>query len=138
MFRLSQLTRVGRRAAFLVAAITLTGCVDPESLVGPSSGTTPPQSSTPPAPTTISGRVGAGGRNVHTVWVGNYDNFVIVQGDGDTDLDCWLYDSAGNLVSSDTDLTDYCILPSPGIGSHQVVIRNWGVVYNDYTIWKQS
>jgi hypothetical protein len=35
---------------------------------------------------------------------------VIVDGDGDTDLDCYIYDEGGNLIDSDTDTTDYCIL----------------------------
>ena len=35
---------------------------------------------------------------------------VIVDGDGDTDLDCYIYDENGNLIDSDTDTTDYCIL----------------------------
>lgn len=35
---------------------------------------------------------------------------VTVRGDGSTDLDCYAYDSYGNLVDSDTDETDYCVL----------------------------
>jgi hypothetical protein len=35
---------------------------------------------------------------------------VVVEGDYDTDLDCWLYDENGNIVDSDTDNTDICIL----------------------------
>ena len=35
-------------------------------------------------------------------------------------------------MSSDTDTTDVCVLPSPGIGMHRVVIHNYGRVYNDY------
>ena len=82
----------------------------------------------------ISGRVFGGDRNVHTLWVGANDNYVIVDGDGDTDLDCWLYGPNGLRVSSDTDATDYCILPAPGVGRHHVAIRNLGNVYNDYVV----
>ena len=34
---------------------------------------------------------------------------VLVDGDGDTDLDLYVFDSEGNLVASDTDLTDVCL-----------------------------
>ncbi len=81
-----------------------------------------------------SGRIFPGERNVHTIWVGANDNYVIVDGDGDTDLDCWLYGPDGQRVSSDTDATDYCVLAAPGIGRHRVAIRNLGSVYNDYVI----
>jgi hypothetical protein len=33
-----------------------------------------------------------------------------VDGDGDTDLDCRVYDNQGTLVASDLDGTDYCVL----------------------------
>jgi hypothetical protein len=87
--------------------------------------------------TLIRGRVFAFSRNVHSLYVGVNDNFVVVDGDGSTDLDCWLYDSDGWLVSSDTDATDTCVLSAPGIGTHRVSIRNRGSVYNDYVIWRE-
>ena len=89
------------------------------------------------ADTLIRRRVFAGSSNTHALYIGRYDNYVIVDGDGDTDLDCWLYSSTGRLVSSDTDATDTCVLPSPGIGTHRVVVRNLGDVYNDYVIWTE-
>ena len=34
---------------------------------------------------------------------------VIVEGDGSTDLDLYIYDQWGNPVDSDVDYTDYCV-----------------------------
>jgi hypothetical protein len=59
-----------------------------------------------------------------------------VVGDGDTDLDCWVYDENGNLIDSDTDYTDYCVLgwtPS-WTGEFQLQIKNYGTVWNGYVI----
>lgn len=86
----------------------------------------------------FSGRVWAYSTNRHDLFVGLTDNHVVVRGDGDTDLDCWLYDYDGRLVSSDTDGTDVCVLASPGFGMHRVVIRNLGSVYNDYVVGTTS
>jgi hypothetical protein len=120
MFRFPGFPRVGRRAVIAFTAVALSA-----SVAGAST-------------TTLFGRVFGGSRNVHSLWVSGSDNFVMVRGDGDTDLDCWLYDSAGRLVSSDTDSTDFCVLPAPGVGTHRVAIRNLGRVYNDYAIWTEN
>lgn len=59
-----------------------------------------------------------------------------VQGDGDTDLDCYIYDSNGNLITSDTDYSDTCTLgwvPN-WTGPFRLVIRNRGGVYNRYVM----
>jgi hypothetical protein len=136
MSRFSRLTRIGRRAVLAAASLTVVACTEPVAPnPAPSSGSGP---TAPPSNTVVQGRILAGGRNVHSLMIGMYDNYVIVEGDGDTDLDCWLYDSAGRLVSSDTDFTDICVLPSPGLGAHQLVIRNLGSVYNDYAIWTET
>jgi hypothetical protein len=82
----------------------------------------------------FSSRVYGQSTNQHYVSVGLFDNYVTIRGDGDTDLDCWLYGPNGELVSSDTDGTDFCVLRSPGLGTHRVVIRNYGYVYNDYIV----
>jgi hypothetical protein len=84
----------------------------------------------------FSGRVRAYTTNTHRLYVGS-ETRVIVDGDGDTDLDCWLYNPAGRLVSRDTDSTDYCVLAAPDVGTHRLVIRNFGDVYNDYIVSKQ-
>lgn len=53
-------------------------------------------------------------------------------GDGDTDLDLYVYDQRGNLVAIDDDLTDYCVaswIPEYR-QRYQIVILNRGSVYN--------
>jgi hypothetical protein len=82
----------------------------------------------------IAARVLAHGENEHSVNVGSNDDLLIVDGDGTTDLDCWVYDARGRLVDSDTDETDYCVLSTPGIGRHRLVIKNYGNAHNDYVV----
>ena len=57
-------------------------------------------------------------------------------GDGDTDLDCYVYDANGNLIDSDTDATDYCVLRwrPAWLGTFRLEIRNLGPVYNAYVL----
>jgi hypothetical protein len=59
-----------------------------------------------------------------------------VRGDGDTDLDCYVYDQNGNLIDSDADYTDYCILGwvPRWTGSFTLRIRNLGWVWNGYIL----
>ena len=61
---------------------------------------------------------------------------IIVRGDGDTDLDFYLYDGNGNLIDSDEDGTDYCVLRvSPRwSGKFTLVVRNHGRVCNNYRL----
>lgn len=61
---------------------------------------------------------------------------MIVRGDGDTDLDVYVYDSNGNLILSDKDYTDDCLMQwTPKANeAYRVVIKNRGRVYNNYTI----
>ncbi len=61
---------------------------------------------------------------------------LVVRGDGDTDLDCYVYDRFGRLLGADADGTDYCIVRfrNPTAGTVQIVIRNLGSVYNDYQL----
>jgi hypothetical protein len=58
-----------------------------------------------------------------------------VDGDGDTDLDCYVY-SSGALVAIDDDYTDYCILDwyQRSTGPVRLEIRNLGRVYNQYVL----
>ena len=112
--------RLSRRAAVVFAAIALSA------------------TAATAAPTAIYDPIACGSRNVHSLWLGTYDRYVIVQGDGDTDLDCWLYDANGRLISSDTDATDTCVLPAPTFGTHRLVIRNLGRVTNYYAIWTEN
>ncbi|MGH8636154.1 MAG: hypothetical protein ACREUZ_03370 [Burkholderiales bacterium] len=57
-----------------------------------------------------------------------------VEGDGDTDLDCFVFDSAGNLLGADRDGTDYCIVTWYQTRGDRLVFRisNLGDVYNRY------
>jgi hypothetical protein len=61
---------------------------------------------------------------------------VLVSGDGDTDLDLYIYDSNGNLITSDTDFTDDCYVCWVPAWTGRFVIRviNRGLVYNNYLL----
>lgn len=61
---------------------------------------------------------------------------VIVIGDGDNDLDLYVYDSNGNLIASDTDYSDQCVcrwVPA-WTGAFTIRIINRGAVYSNYAI----
>ena len=67
--------------------------------------------------------------------------YLQANGDGDTDLDFWLYDNSGNLVHSDTDSTDITFFTisngSAGSGRclpYQLKVQNFGNVYNNMTL----
>jgi hypothetical protein len=67
------------------------------------------------------------------VTVTNPRAFLVI-GDGDTDLDCQLYQN-GQLVDSDNDDTDVCLLSSRGrSGTFRITVRNNGAVFNDYVV----
>ena len=61
---------------------------------------------------------------------------VFVRGDGDTDLDLYVYDEYGNLVCRDTDSTDqtYCAWTPAWTGTFRIKIENLGSLYNRYRI----
>ncbi len=62
---------------------------------------------------------------------------VVVNGDGDTDLDLYVYDENGNLMGKDIDYSDYCVVSwTPRwTGPFTVKIINRGNVYNRYRIY---
>jgi hypothetical protein len=93
------------------------------------------------------GRVGGPGRSTTVVRANAVDSFtetfrgaeraaVYVEGDGDTDLDLFVYDENGNMVCSDTDGTDrmICAWTPRWTGNFTIRVRNWGGVYNQYSI----
>ena len=63
--------------------------------------------------------------------------YIEVYGDGDTDLDLYIYDNYGNLVASDTSVSynaggwfvPTCTCP------YKIVVKNNGRVYNDYVLY---
>lgn len=59
-----------------------------------------------------------------------------VKGNGNTDLDCYIYDGNGNLIVSDTDSSDACLVEwvPYWTGPFRVRIRNRGGVYNRYVM----
>ena len=61
---------------------------------------------------------------------------VLVVGDGDTDLDLYIYDENGNLIESDTDILDTCVCTwtPKWTGEFRIEVKNLGNVYNEYTI----
>lgn len=60
-----------------------------------------------------------------------------VRGDGDTDLDCFVYDASGREVARDDDYTDFCVLDwqPQSYGNHRLEIRNLGNVWNAYRLY---
>lgn len=81
-------------------------------------------------------RVEARSTDTWTVWVTGGASRVVVDGDGDTDLDCYVYDSSGRRLGADDDTTDYCIVDvySPTSDRLTIRIRNLGDVYNQYSL----
>ncbi len=91
------------------------------------------------------GRLGGPGRTVDRVAAGSTDSYVIafkygipaeifVSGDGDTDLDLYVYDENGNLITGDDDYSDDCyVCWTPAwTGNFVVRVVNRGRVYNEY------
>lgn len=82
-------------------------------------------------------RVKANSTDVYNVrCLGGQSTEVLVSGDGDTDLDLYVYDENGNLIVSDLGPTDDCIVSfTPRwTGPFRVKVKNRGNVYNQYTI----
>lgn len=62
--------------------------------------------------------------------------YIGVRGDGDTDLDLYVYDENGNLIDSDTDSGDdcLCIFTPKWTGRFTIMVKNLGDIYNEYRI----
>ena len=74
--------------------------------------------------------------NYDAVFFGGEMAVITVVGDGDTDLDLFVYDDNGNLVISDTGSSDAAgvsFVPS-FTRRYSVQVKNLGSVYNVYTI----
>lgn len=88
-------------------------------------------------PVVRNGRVEVGRYNWYNIMFNGGENaHVVVDGDGDTDLDCYAYAEDGTLIDSDTDLTDYCVLDwfENWTGTVRIEVHNLGNVYNDYVL----
>ena len=61
---------------------------------------------------------------------------ILVIGDGDTDLDLYVFDANANLITEDTDNLDVCLCEwtATYTGQYYVAVKNWGNVYNEFTI----
>lgn len=112
-------------ARILVAAVLVAGACAP-SMAGAFGG---PQY----------GRYRLGAKSTHTFTVafrGGEWARVAISGDGDTDLDLYVFDEYGNRVAVDADYSDDCyvswFMPRPGVFTIKVVNR--GGVYNDYRL----
>jgi len=61
-----------------------------------------------------------------------------VEGDGDTDLDFWVYGPSGELVASDVDVADWTQMrltnPYFGCVDYILIVRNLGAIYNEYLV----
>jgi len=95
--------------------------------------------------TAFAGRVGGPGANGTIVMSHSRDTYgiwfrggetarIAVQGDGDTDLDLYVYNGSGQLVASDADDTDMCVVSFdvPQMARYHVHVVNHGSVYNRY------
>ncbi len=81
--------------------------------------------------------VNAHATDIYTVtFTGGIPAIVTAVGDGDTDLDLYIYDQNGNLIAQDIDYTDRCICTwTPRwTGSFRIKIVNRGSVYNCYVL----
>jgi hypothetical protein len=82
-------------------------------------------------------KVAAGGTDSFTIkFFANERASIAVSGDGDTDLDLYVYDENGNLLVSDNDYSDDCIVNWTPLwtGQFYVKVVNRGNVYNRYEI----
>lgn len=93
------------------------------------------------------GRVGGPGESYNLIRGNTIDYFEIsfiegklaelgVRGDGDTDLDLYVYDSNGNLIEKDDDYTDRCYVcwVPRWTGRYTVKVVNRGPVSNYYRL----
>ena len=81
--------------------------------------------------------VGPGSSDSYEVsFVANYLAEVGISGDGDTDLDLYIFDSKGNLIAADEDYTDDCYVYwfPPKTGRYQIVVVNRGRIPNKYIL----
>ena len=82
-------------------------------------------------------RVRAGATDSYTFrFRGGDPAAVFVWGDGNTDLDLYVYDQNGNRICSDTNDSDtmLCRWTPSSTGAFTIRIKNYGRAHNDYVI----
>ena len=67
---------------------------------------------------------------------GGEEATILLIGDGDCDLDLYIYDDNGNLIESDTDSTDRCLISwvPRWTGRSKIKIKNLDDVYAEYIL----
>jgi hypothetical protein len=90
-----------------------------------------------PGPSAHIDRVNAYSTDVYDIVFEAWKDAVIyIEGDGDTDLDLYVYDQYGNEVCSDTDYSDimYCAWMPTSTARYRLRIENLGGVWNEYNL----
>lgn len=114
------------------------------NLAGPTNAlAAPPESSTLQTAPLGGSSLTFGRAMARSSWYGAVDlrggemSFISISGDGDTDLDLYIYDAAGNLiVASDGRSDDESVWVIPRVtGRFYIRVRNLGSVYNDFSVW---
>jgi hypothetical protein len=75
-------------------------------------------------------------RTLYGTFRGNELAELAILGDGDTDLDLYIYNADGYLVASDSDDSDKCYLTwrPQYTSSYKIVVKNRGKVYNNFVL----
>ena len=88
-------------------------------------------------PTRTAEQVKGNGTDVYNMtFVAGKPAVIEVRGDGDTDLDLYVFDSSGILIGKDDDLTDHCLVrfQPRWTGKFQIKIVNRGSLVNNYLV----
>lgn len=81
--------------------------------------------------------VGAESSDYYRIWLNAGDVVLVtVEGDGDTDLDLFVWSPLGDIEDSDTDATDACValFVAPRSGIYMIEVENLGPVANLYRL----
>jgi len=121
-------TSMKKLAAIAMTMVILTFSVVAPSLASPVGG-----------PQILSNRiVGAYSSRTFTVTLrGGETTSIGVSGDGDTDIDLYVYDALGNLIAEDDDSTDECRVRVIvyRTSSFTIKVVNRGGLSNEFDVW---